>query len=91
EPITGLTTLKSEKAILKTTRDRDAKAAAKAAREAAPAAIVAAPAAPAQVSAGPVAPSKASKPKTDAPETSPALETPSPAKVAPETEKAASV
>ena len=91
EPITGLTTLKSEKAILKTTRDRDAKAAAKAAREAAPAAIVVAPAAPAQASAGPVAPSKASKPKTDAPETSPALETPSPAKVAPETEKAASV
>ncbi|RWO87671.1 NADH-quinone oxidoreductase subunit E [Mesorhizobium sp.] len=87
EPITGLTTLKSEKAILKTTRDRDAKAA----RGPAPAAIVAAPAAPAQASAGPVAPSKASKPKTDAPETSPALETPSPAKVAPETEKAASV
>ncbi|RWM94596.1 MAG: NADH-quinone oxidoreductase subunit E [Mesorhizobium sp.] len=79
EPITGLTTLKSEKAILKTTRDREAKAAAKAAREAAPAA------------AAPVAPSKASKPKTDAPETSPALVTPSPAKVAPETEKAASV
>ncbi len=91
EPITGLTTLKSEKAILKTTRDREAKAATKAAREAAPAAIVVAPAAPAQASAGPVAPSKASKPKTDAPETSPALETPSPAKVAPETEKAASV
>lgn len=92
EPITGLTTLKSEKAILKTTRDREAKAAAKAAREAAPAAIVATPAAPAvQAPAAPVAPSKASKPKTDAPETSPALETPSPAKVAPETEKAASV
>ncbi|RWN52326.1 NADH-quinone oxidoreductase subunit E [Mesorhizobium sp.] len=92
EPITGLTTLKSEKAILKTTRDRDAKAAAKAARAAAPAAIVATPAAPAvQAPAAPVAPSKASKPKTDAPETSPALETPSPAKVAPETEKAASV
>ncbi|SIT59646.1 NADH-quinone oxidoreductase, E subunit [Mesorhizobium prunaredense] len=92
EPITGLTTLKSEKAILKTTRDREAKAAAKAARAAAPAAIVATPAAPAaQAPAAPVAPSKASKPKTDAPETSPALETPSPAKVAPETEKAASV
>ncbi|WP_192362992.1 NADH-quinone oxidoreductase subunit E [Mesorhizobium mediterraneum] len=92
EPITGLTTLKSEKAILKMTRDREAKAAAKAAREAAPAAIVATPAAPAvQAPAAPVAPSKASKPKTDAPETSPALETPSPAKVAPETEKAASV
>ncbi|SJM35729.1 NADH-quinone oxidoreductase subunit E [Mesorhizobium delmotii] len=91
EPITGLTTLKNEKAILKTTRDREAKAAAKAAREAAPAAIVATPAAPAQAPAGPVAPSKASKPKTDAPETSPALKSPSPVKVAPETEKAASV
>jgi NADH-quinone oxidoreductase subunit E len=92
EPLTGLTTLKSEKAILKTTRDREAKAAAKAARAAAPAAIVATPAAPAvQAPAAPVAPSKAGKPKTDAPETSPALETPSPAKVAPETEKAASV
>lgn len=92
EPITGLTTLKSEKAILKTTRDREAKAAAKAAREAAPAAIVASPAAPAaQAPAAPVAPSKASKPKTDALETSPALRSPSPTKVAPETEKAASV
>ncbi|WP_287092903.1 NADH-quinone oxidoreductase subunit NuoE [Mesorhizobium sp.] len=92
EPITGLTTLKSEKTILKTTRDREAKAAAKAAREAAPTAIVATPAAPAaQVPAPPVAPSKASKPKTDAPETSPALRSPSPTKVAPETEKAASV
>ncbi|TIX79069.1 MAG: NADH-quinone oxidoreductase subunit E, partial [Mesorhizobium sp.] len=92
EPISGLTTLKNEKAILKTTRDREAKAAAKAAREAAPAAIVASPAAPAaQAPAAPVAPSKASKPKTDALETSPALRSPSPTKVAPETEKAASV
>jgi NADH-quinone oxidoreductase subunit E len=92
EPLTGLTTLKSEKAILKTTRDREAKAAAKAARAAAPGAIVATSAAPAvQAPAAPVAPSKAGKPKTDAPETSPALETPSPTKVAPETEKAASV
>jgi NADH-quinone oxidoreductase subunit E len=87
EPITGLTTLKSEKAILKSTRDREAKAATKAA-QAAPDAIVA-PAA--QAPDAPVAPSKASKPKTDAPETSPALMSPSPAKVAPETEKAASV
>ncbi|TIT02884.1 NADH-quinone oxidoreductase subunit E [Mesorhizobium sp.] len=91
EPITGLTTLKSEKAILKTTRDREAKAAAKAAQGAASTAVTA-PAAPvAQASAAPVAPSKASKPKTDAPETSPALRSPSPTKVAPETEKAASV
>ncbi|GLS38406.1 NADH-quinone oxidoreductase subunit E [Mesorhizobium tianshanense] len=87
EPITGLTTLKSEKAILKTTRDRGAKAAAKAA-QAAPEAIVATVA---QAPAAPVAPSKASKPKTDAPETSPALKSPSPVKVAPAAEKAASV
>ena len=86
EPASGLTTLKSEKAILKSTRDREAREAAKAAK-AAPDAIIAAPVpAPA-----PVAPSNASKPKTDAPETSPALKTPSKAKVAPAAEKAASV
>ena len=93
EPATGLTTLKSEKAILKSTRDKEAKAAAKAAKAApaaAPAAVVSqAPAAP--VAAAPVAPSKSSKPKTDAPETSPALNTPSPVKVSPAAEKAASV
>jgi len=86
EPASGLTTLKSEKAILKSTRDREAREAAKAAK-AAPDAIIAAPVpAPA-----PVAPSNASKPKTDAPETSPALKTPSKTKVAPAAEKAASV
>ncbi|RWP49321.1 NADH-quinone oxidoreductase subunit E [Mesorhizobium sp.] len=90
EPISGLTTLKNEKAILKTTRDREAKAAAKAAQGAASTAAVV-PAPVAQALAAPVAPSKASKPKTDAPETSPALRSPSPTKVAPETEKAASV
>jgi NADH-quinone oxidoreductase subunit E len=93
EPITGLTTLTSEKAILKTTRDREAKAATKAAQDAAPAATVpvasAAPAAPAPQA--PVAPSNAGKPKTDAPETSPALKSPSAAKVAPATETTASV
>ncbi|RWD66902.1 NADH-quinone oxidoreductase subunit E [Mesorhizobium sp.] len=87
EPADGLKTLTSEKAILKSTRDKEAKAAAKAAKDAAAAAP--APAAPA--ASGPVAPSKSSKPKTDAPETSPALATPSPVKVAPATEKAASV
>jgi NADH-quinone oxidoreductase subunit E len=94
EPIGGLTTLKSEKAILKTTRDKEAKAASKAAQAAAaaPVAAAAAPAAPpAPVAAAPVAPSNAGKPKTDAPETSPALKTPSKTKVAPATEKAASV
>ncbi|RWF45474.1 MAG: NADH-quinone oxidoreductase subunit E [Mesorhizobium sp.] len=88
EPASGLTTLKSEKAILKSTRDREAREAAKAAK-AAPGAIIAAPV-PAPAGA-PVAPSNASKPKTDAPETSPALKTPSKAKVAPAAEKAASV
>ncbi|SDA45547.1 NADH-quinone oxidoreductase subunit E [Mesorhizobium qingshengii] len=93
EPASGLTTLKSEKAILKSTRDKEAKAATKAAKDAAPAAATApAAAAPAaQASAAPAAPSNASKPKTDAPETSPALKTPSKTKVAPAAEKAASV
>lgn len=86
EPASGLTTLKSEKAILKSTRDKEAREAAKAAK-AAPDAIIAT-VAPA---AAPVAPSNASKPKTDAPETSPALKTPSKTKVAPAAEKAASV
>ncbi|MBZ9797997.1 NADH-quinone oxidoreductase subunit E [Mesorhizobium sp. ES1-4] len=86
EPASGLTTLKSEKAILKSTRDREAREAAKAAK-AAPDAIVATPA----PAGAPTAPSNASKPKTDAPETSPALKTPSKAKVAPVAEKAASV
>ncbi|QKC83208.1 NADH-quinone oxidoreductase subunit E [Mesorhizobium sp. NZP2077] len=97
EPASGLTTLKSEKAILKSTRDKEAKAATKAAQNAAPAAAAtpaaAAPAAPAAQApaAAPVAPSNAGKPKTDAPETSPALKTPSATKVAPAAEKAASV
>ncbi|BAB48755.1 NADH-quinone oxidoreductase subunit E [Mesorhizobium japonicum] len=86
EPASGLTTLKSEKAILKSTRDREAREAAKAAK-AAPDAIIAAPV----PTPAPVAPSNASKPKTDAPETSPALKTPSKTKVAPAAEKAASV
>ncbi|MEP6567436.1 MAG: NAD(P)H-dependent oxidoreductase subunit E, partial [Mesorhizobium sp.] len=89
EPIAGLTTLKSEKAILKTTRDKEAKAATKAAQHTASAAV-AAPAV-AQAPAAPVAPSNAGKPKTDAPETSPALKSPSATKVAPAAEKAASV
>ncbi len=78
-PLTGQKTLLDETAVLKVTRDRiiaEEKAAADAA----------APAPEAEV-----APSNAAKPKTDAPETSPALKTPSSEKVAPETEKAASV
>ncbi|TGT49896.1 NADH-quinone oxidoreductase subunit E, partial [Mesorhizobium sp. M2E.F.Ca.ET.166.01.1.1] len=54
EPASGLTTLTSEKAILKATRDKEAKAAAKAARQAAAAAPAAAPAA--VVSQAPAAP-----------------------------------
>ncbi|TPJ80003.1 NADH-quinone oxidoreductase subunit E [Mesorhizobium sp. B2-6-2] len=102
EPATGLTTLTSEKAILKSTRDKEARAAAKAAKEALasapPATPAAAPAPAAQASSatapavlGPVGPSKSSKPKTHAAETSPALNTPSPVKVAPATENGASV
>ncbi|TGQ78369.1 NADH-quinone oxidoreductase subunit E [Mesorhizobium sp. M8A.F.Ca.ET.207.01.1.1] len=92
EPASGLTTLKSEKAILKSTRDREAREAAKAAKAAPGAIIATAVPAPAAVApTPPVAPSNASKPKTDAPETSPALKTPSKTKVAPAAEKAASV
>ncbi|WP_217569196.1 NADH-quinone oxidoreductase subunit E [Mesorhizobium sp. GbtcB19] len=108
EPAGGLKTLTSEKAILKSTRDKEAKAAAKAAKDAAAAAPAAAaanvvsqaapapaaPAAPAPAAppaSGPVAPSKSGKPKTHAVETNPALNTPSPVKVAPATENGASV
>jgi NADH-quinone oxidoreductase subunit E len=99
EPAGGLKTLTSEKAILKSTRDKEAKAAAKAAKDAAAAAPATAPAAvvsqataaPAPAASAPVAPSKSSKPKTHAAETSPALNTPSPVKVAPATENGASV
>ncbi|MER9054733.1 NADH-quinone oxidoreductase subunit NuoE [Mesorhizobium sp. M0910] len=92
EPASGLTTLKSEKAILKATRDREARAATKAAKETAPVAAAAAPVPPAAAPApAPVAPSNASKPKTDAVETSPALKSPSATKVAPAAENAASV
>ncbi|MER8779781.1 NADH-quinone oxidoreductase subunit NuoE [Mesorhizobium sp. M0437] len=94
EPASGLTTLKSEKAILKATRDRETRAATKAAKDAEPAAAAAAPVPPAASAApapAPVAPSNASKPKTDAVETNPALKSPSATKVAPAVEKAASV
>ncbi|MER8603445.1 NADH-quinone oxidoreductase subunit NuoE [Mesorhizobium sp. M1233] len=94
EPASGLTTLKSEKAILKATRDRETRAATKAAKDAEPAAAAAAPVPPAASAApapAPVAPSNASKPKTDAVETSPALKSPSATKGAPAAERAASV
>ncbi|MEW6629252.1 MAG: NADH-quinone oxidoreductase subunit E [Pseudomonadota bacterium] len=91
EPASGLTSLTSEKAILKSTRDREAKAAAKAAKDAAAvapaaAAPAAAPAsAPAAVVAqpapAPVAPPKASEPATNAAtKATPAKATTKPAK-----------
>jgi NADH-quinone oxidoreductase subunit E len=79
-PISGLTSLSDEVAVLKSTRDREAQEAAAKAVAAAPTADVAA-----------VPPSNAAKPKTDAPETSPALKTPSPEKASVNGEKAASV
>ena len=75
-PQSGFTTLADEKAILKSTRDKDAGAGKK-------------PAATAP--ATDVAPSNAAKPKTDAIETSPAIKSPSPVKASVNSEKAASV
>ncbi|MGE0501931.1 MAG: NADH-quinone oxidoreductase subunit E [Rhizobiaceae bacterium] len=75
-PASGFTTLADEKAILKSTRDREVREAARAAKA---------------VGQQPVAPSLAAKPKTDAAETSPAIKSPSREKVAPAAEKAASV
>lgn len=80
-PISGLTSLADETAVLKSTRDAEARARA----EAAAAAAAAAPVEP------PVAPSNAGKPETSAVETSPAVNSPSAVKVAPAAEAAASV
>ncbi|KAB2868927.1 MAG: NADH-quinone oxidoreductase subunit E [Bauldia sp.] len=74
-PISGLTTLTDEKAILKETRDREAREQARAAK----------------ADAATVPPTQAAKPKTDAIETSPAIRSPSKVKVSPKTEAAASV
>ena len=75
-PEAGLTSLSDEKAVLKTTRDKAAREAAKAAKAAA-----------ADTSD---APTLAAKPKTDAIETNPAVKSPSKVKVSPAAEKAAS-
>src|SRR5690606_14599593 len=72
----GFTALTDEKAVLKSTRDREAREAAKAAKADA---------------AASTPPSNAAKPKTDAIETSPAIKSPSTVKVSPNGEKAASV
>lgn len=76
-PASGLTSLTDEKVVQKSARGKEAKPSS------AGAAAVQAE--------QPVAPSKSAKPKTDALETNPAVKSPSKAKVAPETEKAASV
>jgi NADH-quinone oxidoreductase subunit E len=83
-PISGFSSLADEKAILKSTRDKASKAAARTTKEAP--AVVAEPA-----KAAAVPPSNAAKPKTDAVETSPAVKTPSKVKAAPAAENAASV
>jgi NADH-quinone oxidoreductase subunit E len=72
EPASGLTSLTSEKAILKSTRDKEARAAAKAAKDAAVAAPAAAPAAAvSQPAPAPLAAPKASGPTTNAAESAP--------------------
>ncbi len=75
-PLSGLTSLKDETAVLKSTRDREAANQAKAEAAAGDEAEV--------------PPSEAARPKTDAIETSPAIKSPSPEKVPLEAEKAAS-
>jgi len=77
EPQTAQTTLVDERIILKSTRDREAKVAARTARQAAAADAS-------------VPPSRAGRPKTDAPETSAAIKSPSPVKASPNGEKRAS-
>jgi NADH-quinone oxidoreductase subunit E len=77
-PATGLTSLVDEKDVLKSTRDKQARADARAAKAAS--------------SAEPeVAPTQAARPKTAAPETDPTLKSPSRVKADPAREKAESV
>jgi NADH-quinone oxidoreductase subunit E len=77
EPQSGLTALKSEEGILKTTREKEMRAEAREERAAGAAADA-------------LPPSNAAKPKTDAAETNAALKSPSPEKASPAAEKAAS-
>jgi NADH-quinone oxidoreductase subunit E len=76
EPQTAQTTLVDERIILKSTRDRDAKAAASVAGV---------------TTGATVPPSRAAKPKTNSIETSPAIKSPSAAKADANSEKRASV
>jgi NADH-quinone oxidoreductase subunit E len=96
-PISGLTTLANEKTILKSTRDKEAKAVAKEARTpttATPATAASAPPSKepneAVAAAATVPPSNAAKPKTYAAETNATLKTPSPEKASPQVEQAGS-
>jgi NADH-quinone oxidoreductase subunit E len=73
-PISGLTTLKDESAVLKASRDQEAKAAAKEAK----------------ATGASVPPSKAAKPKTYAAETNNTVKSPSPVKTSPKAEVAVS-
>jgi NADH-quinone oxidoreductase subunit E len=84
-PITGFTSLQDEKAVLKSTRDKETKAAAAAAKAEAAAANAAA------AGAATATPSNAAKPKTDAAETNPAIKSPSPVKTSVAAETSASV
>jgi NADH-quinone oxidoreductase subunit E len=88
-PQSGLTTLRDEKAILKSTRDKELRAEAQAAVAPAAAPAAPAPAATAAPAAATPPPSNAAKPKTDAPETSAAIASPSEVKAAPAAEAAA--
>lgn len=78
-PISGLTSLTEEKAVLKSTRDKEARAAERDRKAAA------------KTDEAQVAPSQAGKPKTDTPETDPRLKSPSKVKADPAKEVAASV
>src|SRR5262245_5253205 len=80
-PQSGLTTLRDEKAVLKSTREEEDRLATQKAAAAEADAEAAAAAAP---------PSNAAKPKTDAVETSAALQSPSPVKVSAPAEQATS-
>ncbi len=77
-PESGLTSLKNEKAVLKSTRDKEAREAARIARKTG-------------IIAALVPPTRAAKPKTNAVVTNPAIASPSKEKVSPAAETAASV
>lgn len=76
EPLTAQTTLIDERIVLKSTRDREAKAAAKASKAGTDATVP---------------PTRAARPKTSSMETNPAFKSPSKTKTDPNVEKRASV